>query len=766
MISGGTKMTYSSTESKQGTRPVFYSISADESLNLKEKIAQVHGVNSQVMKAVDELDRYVSDPETRESSWYWNFFRRVKSGMWCLYPHAGDIVRTQMARGFFDELFNGGYIRTLQTLATESGARNVSFAREYANGYGVSIGAALLFGPKGGAYIELLHFLAAEKVHGLHRNGTSPNPHWTEDTKKRWYDAQRTGNWPRMMDENGNEVSMDVAEDQGRLPEGVVETLREMWRRNPVLHDYTGTNRLLGDIPYQIIEDVVDIILQKRFSPLDEIQKARYNRIIEDANEQGIDPFYAVYRNLFANKDRLRPYWNKARKWLYDYSISLWEAKNEILLAGEKRVPPSGAVFRPKKKNPPKPKRDKVPGTISRSKGRYYWVVTGKMKTRPLIDPGTKRKMPGGLIVENGRYYWRVPGWIGQQRLVPKGEKYSTKDKATALRIAKKLWNQVKKNDPELAANIQKHTRVNGMATKDRAVAEKVAARLWKQIKKENPELAAKMAKDNRFKAKDHWYAQIVAGKKRRFIGSFETRAEAEAAYAKEFEKIWGYPSGYNVRCIPKIDNVWPTWEEEKARLALMNEHPRMPVIGQSTQTEALEPMVKRMQKIDWLVKNVILVLDGNSPVASQDIAIQSRGRQWYGEIKKQGKRAVICGSASIDRDTGRIRITIYNQGFDNKRVLAEEIYHIGFKIIRYSSPKTFEAIQRWYKRQLKRGTDPTFSMPDMFSTNMALEESGTVTDLPRHVVRHARSMLSTTSSTPDSVMGKVKKNWSVLQPA
>ena len=69
--------------------------------------------------------------------------------MWCLYPHAGDIVRTQMARGFFGELFNGGYIRTLQTLATESGARNVSFAREYANGYGVSIGAALLFGPKG-----------------------------------------------------------------------------------------------------------------------------------------------------------------------------------------------------------------------------------------------------------------------------------------------------------------------------------------------------------------------------------------------------------------------------------------------------------------------------------------------------------------------------------------------------------------------------------------------------------------------------------------
>jgi len=100
MISGGTKMTYSSTESKQGTRPVFYSISADEGLNLKEKIAQVHGVNSQVMKAVDELDRYVSDPETRESSWYWNFFRRVKCQWLWGFNRCGLVVRPK-GRGIY-----------------------------------------------------------------------------------------------------------------------------------------------------------------------------------------------------------------------------------------------------------------------------------------------------------------------------------------------------------------------------------------------------------------------------------------------------------------------------------------------------------------------------------------------------------------------------------------------------------------------------------------------------------------------------------------
>jgi len=388
------------------------------------------------------------------------------------------------------------------------------------------------------------------------------------------------------------------------------------------------------------------------------------------------------------------------------------------------------------------------------------------MKPRPLIDPKSKPEVPGSFIVDNGRYYWYIPGWIRRQRLVPKGEKFSTKDKATALRIAKKLWNDIKNNNPQLAANVRKHTRVNGMATQDKAVAKRVAAKMWKHIQEKTPQLAAKILTDNRARSKDRWYAQIVAERKHQFLGSFQTQAEAESAYVKEFEKIWDYPSGYNVRCIPKIDKVWPTWEEQKSRLALMNEHPRMPVIGHSGEAESLKPMIRRMQRIGWLVKNVMVVLDGNSLTASQDIAIQSRGKHWYSEIKKQGKRVVICGSASIDKDTGRIRITIYNPGFNKKRVLAEEIYHIGFKIIQYSSPKTFGMVQRWHKHQLRKGCDPTFSMSDMFSINMALEESVMRTSLPRHVVKYARNMLSETNCVPGSVIEKVKKNWSVLQPA
>ena len=101
---------------------------------------------------------------------------------------------------------------------------------------------------------------------------------------------------------------------------------------------------------------------------------------------------------------------------------------------------------------------------------------------------------------------------------------------------------------------------------------------------------------------------------------------------------------------MPKIDNVWPTWEEEKARLALMNEHPIMPVIGKLAKTEPLKPMITRMQRVDWLVKNCIVVLDDNCPVASKEVAIESHGEKWYVEIKKQGKRAIIdaCVKSSL----------------------------------------------------------------------------------------------------------------------
>ena len=667
-----------------------------------------------------------------------------------------------MAREFIGDLCNGGYIRALESLSAESGANSVAFATDYASGYGVSIGAVLLFGVRGGAVTKLLHLLAAEKSHGMHRHVTAPDPRWSQQASKRWHDAENIINWPTIADDEGQEVLMDVPEEQRHLPEGVGAGLREMWRRNPALRDYAGTKRLTGDIPCQIIEDVLDMLVQKEFSPLDEIEKARYNRIVEQANQQGIDPFYALYNSLFADNDRWRPLWNRARKRLHDYSLLFWESQNELWLAEGKRRPASGVVYRPKSAVVHPPENKTVPGTIYLNNGRYWWVVKNKMKPRPLIDPQSKRKVPGTIFQDDGRYYWVIAGVVGRQRLVPKGEKFSARSRATAEKVAYQKWQRLRRENPSLAAYILSRRRAQGLATKDRALAEKIAARLWRQIQRDDPQLAAQIRESRRPPAQDHWYAHLGAGATQRHIGSYTSKADAQAAYAREFEATYGYPPGYNVQCQPKLDKVWPAWEEEKARLEQMREHPRMPVIGQPVQTEPLAPLIGRMQKVDWLVRNVMLVFDENSPAASRDIAIQSRGTRWYEEIRKQGSRPIIRGSASIDRDTGRIRITVYRQGFDDRRVLAEEVYHIGFKIIRYSCPAVFAAIQRWYRNRLANGGDPTFSLPDVFSCTMAQEDCGIRTSLPRPVIKHAQRLLSTADSTPDAVLQKVKAGWSL----
>jgi len=280
---------------------------------------------------------------------------------------------------------------------------------------------------------------------------------------------------------------------------------------------------------------------------------------------------------------------------------------------------------------------------------------------------------------------------------------------------------------------------------------------MWKDIQKNDPHLADKILTDNRPQATDHWHAQIKADGITRFIGSYKTKKEAQDAYRKEFEKIHGYPAGYNVQCIPKMDKVWPTWTEEKQRLALMNEQPKLPVIGNRSQTEVLEPVIKQMQRVEWMVDHCMVVFDENHPSATEAVAVDSRGRKWLAEIKQCGKRPVIQGSASIDKQAQRIKITVYNQGAGYQQVLIEEIYHIVFEIIRHVACKTFASIQKWYVNEIKKGLDPTWQMHEAFAELM-VQESRTPgsTSLPRHVVHYAQRVFSASHHVPAAVIKKI----------
>ena len=219
-----------------------------------------------------------------------------------------------------------------------------------------------------------------------------------------------------------------------------------------------------GDIPFKIVEDAVDLVFRGRVTPA--VIKAQYDRIVETANRQGIDPFYAVYKQLFSRKDQLQPYWDTARTMLYEYSRMLWEKQNQTWLLDGTRNAADGVTCRPMKKSTRKPLKQSLPGTIYLNNGRYYWVVRNKMKPVALVDDRNKRSLPGTIGNCQGRYFWVVPGVLKRQRLVAKGQKFSTTDRATAEKYSSAaMENAIQEKRPKLAAKI-KARRAWGTATK------------------------------------------------------------------------------------------------------------------------------------------------------------------------------------------------------------------------------------------------------------------------------------------------------------
>lgn len=399
-----------------------------------------------------------------------------------------------------------------------------------------------------------------------------------------------------------------------------------------------------------------------------------------------------------------------SRKTLNDYAEILWQQRDNY----REQIEAKG--------------KKQLPGTIYLNNGRYYWLPKQGEKTVPLIPDKEKDKLPGSLIKNKpGGYFWWIPHHKFRRRMVPDGKKVATKDLKTAKKLQKQEWKKIQKYEPQLAAEL-KGMRKWGTATKHKPTAVKIAKKYWDQMQESEPQKAARIMSDKR-------------------------------------------PG----RTKPDVDVVWPSWIEQKKRLSLMENKPQMPIVYPEQGIhdelkdglcvpEKLETMVNKIKKVDWLVNNAMLVFEDKSPAASKEIAIQSNGKEWTDEQEKQNKRYIMQSSTSIDRDTGRIRFTIYSPGYGSKRAFAEEIYHIIFEIIRESSPKTFRTIQVWHKGNIDNDSDPTLKISEAFSQAMAEEEFGYNSSLPRSVVKHAQKIFSDKNDVQPFVIEKVKRNLSAPQ--
>ena len=221
----------------------------------------------------------------------------------------------------------------------------------------------------------------------------------------------------------------------------------------------------------------------------------------------------------------------------------------------------------------------------------------------------------------------------------------------------------------------------------------------------------------------------------------------------------------------PDIDKVWPNWKEQKQRLGLSNNNLQLPIVypKQSLHSEwsyglrvpeKLDTMVDKMKRVDWIKNNAILVFDDNTPVPTNNIAVQSMGQNWADKQIVENKRSLIQGCSSIDKDSGRFKFTVYDPGYNSPKTLAEEVYHVVFGIMKETEPETFEAIERWHQRSIKNGGDPTLNLSEAFSQAMAEEELGARSLLPGGVVKQARKLFSKKSKVPSEVITNVKRNW------
>ena len=204
-------------------RNTIYSVGTDETLNLKERIAEVHGMDSEVMAAVKELEDFFSNPDQAQYAAAMEL-RHKAEGILNQSTDKNEraIARTMIERSYkllaFENhpevrkftakirrriknprmaediavaLLHEGYIVALRRLACPGAQKAVAFAEEYANNHEMSLPVSLLFGYDGAAYYALIDWIVQENTHGMHRPGRKPQPLWSQDTQDAWRKANK-----------------------------------------------------------------------------------------------------------------------------------------------------------------------------------------------------------------------------------------------------------------------------------------------------------------------------------------------------------------------------------------------------------------------------------------------------------------------------------------------------------------------------------------------------------------------------------------------
>lgn len=439
---------------------------------------------------------------------------------------------------------------------------------------------------------------------------------------------------------------------------------------------YAGILRMEGNIQYEILAEVADkIMADPEMSPLKGKAFNDYLEFRKVAIEKRVRPFIAYWKAQI-NPEAAKQIWEKAREAMQE----------EAELRHGRRIKRGEVEFIEREGNL---KKYGLPGTLEIQRGKYHWSLyenrKGKKYSRRLLvyDVDQKPEVPGSVLFSKDHDAWRFVTTAKNKqryfRLSERGEKIT---KATAMKRAAAKFAEIQKTEPAFAQEIIENANWKTGTTNKKTAIEWIK-KMMEELKTTDPSL-------------------------------YEYYIELTKPYIHKY---------------PSLD-VWPQWSEATKwmnKYDVAKQEAAAPIIGLEIIEEKMklnEPyktLIESIANIPWFREVADIELSLQDPIASEQAAIEDQGENYAEQAKRAGKTFRVAAGTSYDRPTGRVRITVYRSGLNNRWVIAREFSRTALELIKRRMPDTHKKITDWAKdRQKSTNADKTQSVEALFMNHFA----------------------------------------------
>ncbi len=324
---------------------------SEESQDLVDRVEQVHGPDSEVTQAAEELRDFFSPVDPSES--VGERFEEIKNskegkkfikGMITTINRRFPSFTANEVRSFVDENIDSviadGFVEQMKRLRSAAeGQRDVAFFTEKAQEKGSTVAAQLLFGPNSGSFQALRTTIDNFRLKGIKRPPTTPATlaRFSESAQQRFKEAgTKTVSIPEFKTDRGTLEPVSITVQEGNI--GIQPSAFTAGEKESEIFskDIAEGRALPGRItklkkqtPQMTTLLDLSLFVGK---PLDlrniltAEQLRQHNEIIEEANRQGLRPWSLLAKEIPDFDQIYSESWEKLHEFMSRKSIEAWKA--------------------------------------------------------------------------------------------------------------------------------------------------------------------------------------------------------------------------------------------------------------------------------------------------------------------------------------------------------------------------------------------------------------------------------------------------------